>query len=206
MSFWQKFTYPLFESVCVRQGHALRPEAHRARFARSYQIRYGQPPPFDLFEGIEPEPGLTGVHKLRICYGRKGRRWEFIPYTPRQVNSLRIVSDALIQYPHKTTDRRGLSRLYRMKGDCDDVLIAREGRVTDTSYSNIAFLLRGRWFTPDPPLLAGTHRAVLLEEGSIEACPIRVSEVPEFEGFQLINAMMEFRPDFHIPITQIRLK
>ncbi len=201
-----RYTYPLFESICVSDGRILREEAHRDRFRRSYLKKYRTQATYDLLEAIELPGTLKGTHKLRISYNRRRTLYTLEPYEPRQVNRLQLVTANDIRYELKSNDRRALNRLYNMRQNCDDVLICRNGHVTDTSYSNIAFLYKGRWFTPSDPLLEGTHRSVLLDRHWLEACPIRVSEVPDFEGFQLINAMMEFRPEYSIPITHIQLK
>lgn len=205
VNYWQRFTFPLFESICIRDGVILNPEGHRQRFLRSYRSLYASEPAYDLFQGIRLRPELQGLYKLRISYGRHALTHTLEPYAPRPIQLLRLLSSDSIRYEHKRNDRRALNRLLLKKGACDDVLIAKKGRVTDTSYSNIAFVFQGRWFTPDTPLLEGTQRAELIRQHLLEVCPIRVSEIPEFEGFQLINAMLAFDPGSHIPITHIKM-
>jgi 4-amino-4-deoxychorismate lyase len=45
---------------------------------------------------------------------------------------------------------------------CDDIIIVRNGFVTDASYANLIFRKGDEWFTPATFLLAGTMRAFLL--------------------------------------------
>ena len=65
-----------------------------------------------------------------------------------------------ICYPYKYTDRDNINRLIELRGDCDDILIIKNGMVTDSSYANVVFRdLNGNWVTPSTFLLPGTIRA-----------------------------------------------
>lgn len=79
-----------------------------------------------------------------------------------------------------------------MKDDCDDILIIKNKRITDTSIANIVFYNGNRWITPSQPLLEGTCRARLLSEGGIEVDEIMMNDIKLFSQFKLINAMNEF--------------
>ena len=81
--------------------------------------------------------------------------------------------------------------LLKKKGDCSDILIVKNGFITDTSFSNIIFLKCGRWYTPNTPLLKGTKRAKLLDLGLINERSIRPEEMGNYEKVGLINAMLE---------------
>lgn len=133
-----------------------------------------------------------GVFKCRVVYDDESTEVSVTPYTPKTIRTLKAVTDDNIQYRHKFSDRTALENLYAMRGDCDEVLIIKEGEVTDSSFSNIVFRRSGRWYTPARPLLRGTMRQSLLEDGKIEAITIRKEDVPTFETFRLINAMIGF--------------
>ena len=76
----------------------------------------------------------------------------------RQVNTLRLVVDDAVDYTYKSTDREGLNRLYARRDGADDVLIVKDGRLTDTSIGNVAFFRDGeKWYTPLLPLAQGHH-------------------------------------------------
>jgi 4-amino-4-deoxychorismate lyase len=100
------------------------------------------------------------------------------------------VTDDDIDYRFKYADRRRLQSLFARRGDCDDVLIVRNGLLTDTSYCNIVLYDGQDWWTPDTPLLPGTARQRLLDEGLIRERRIRVEDLPRFEHIRLINAML----------------
>nr|PZN51593.1 MAG: hypothetical protein DIU61_13050 [Bacteroidota bacterium] len=119
-------------------------------------------------------------------------RVELIPYTPRGVQTLLAVRDDSIEYPHKYRDRSAIDRWFGLRGTCDDILIVKNGEITDTSIANIAFRRNGQWYTPANPLLPGTQRQFLIDIGKIKPIAIRKEDVPSFESFRLINAMVGF--------------
>lgn len=78
------------------------------------------------------------------------------------------------------------------KQSCDDILIVKNGFVTDSSISNIIFFDGYKWVTPDTPLLKGTMRQFLLEAAEIKEETITVQNLTTFTSFRLINAMLGF--------------
>ena len=80
-----------------------------------------------------------------------------------------------------------------MREEGDDILIIKDLLVTDTSIANIAFETSGgEWITPKNPLLKGTTRARLLDEGKLKEADIRVHELRSFTKVALLNAMIDF--------------
>lgn len=67
--------------------------------------------------------------------------------------------------------------LAAQKGDCDEIIIIKNGLVTGTSFTNIAIYKDGKWITPKHPLLLGTKRAALLEKGIIQEADITVDDL-----------------------------
>lgn len=68
----------------------------------------------------------------------------------------------------------------------------RDGLLTDTSICNIALWDGTSWITPARPLLRGTARARLLDNGLIKSGDIRPEELPGYERIRLFNAMIGF--------------
>ena len=120
---------------------------------------------------------------------RKGLRTSNMPPTPWKRF---IVKDNDIDYSFKSTDRTCLNRLATQKGDCDEIIIIKNGLVTDTSFTNIAIYKHGMWLTPKHPLLLGTKRAALLEKGIIQEADITVDDLMKAEKVSLFNAMIDF--------------
>jgi 4-amino-4-deoxychorismate lyase len=116
---------------------------------------------------------------------------EYIPYEKREIKTLKIVYDDTIDYRFKSTNREDINRLFMMRGDCDDILIVKEGFITDTSIANIA-LYDGIWKTPKHPLLKGTTRQRLLDNGELTEEDIRVEDLASFSKVALLNSMIGF--------------
>lgn len=190
-----KSMYPLFESVCVRQGAVQHGPYHEARFIASYRQLFGASPGYGLWNGISLEGAEAALcYKLRIAYGRDGTQWQLLEYRSALPRTLRLVCDDTLEYGLKYSDRSGLARLAGQKDGADDVLIVRHGLVTDSTYCNIVFRRGGQAFTPRTPLLQGTCRARLIRENGLVPADIRPGRLSEYEGFQLVNAMNDFDP------------
>ena len=197
--------YPLFESVCIENSQIKNAAYHEARFNKSYLQQYKTHPTYTLFDGIH----LTNLddtlkYKLRIGYKQNGTRYSISEYENSIATSLKLVSDDTISYALKKNNRKKLNALFLQRGEADDVLIIKNGLVTDASYSNILFFDGKQIVTPTTPLLEGTCRARLLAINRIVEKSISVAELQNFESFQLINALNDFDESRWIPIENIK--
>ncbi|MEN1784248.1 MAG: aminotransferase class IV [Bacteroidota bacterium] len=196
--------YPLFESIGVVNGKIQYGNYHENRFRKAYHEFYGELPPYNLLDGIVvPKTYNNGRVKLRISYGRSTKTISFDHYQVRPHNTLKLVTANTIAYPLKLEDREQLNHLYSLRQSCDDVLIARQSHITDSSYANITFFDGKQWWTPSTPLLHGTCRQRLLDAGTIQERVITIADLDRYQGFQLINALLEFNPKYYTPIAQI---
>ena len=84
-----------------------------------------------------------------------------------------------------------MQRLLDLRDGSDEVLIVKDGLITDVSIGNVALHDGVEWFTPRKPLLAGTMRRRLLEEGRIKERDIRPTELRHYERLSIINAMLD---------------
>jgi 4-amino-4-deoxychorismate lyase len=183
----------LIESIKLVDGDFHNLFYHEQRMNRSLKILCGAHDHFSLEEFLnEIEKPTQGFFKCRIVYDDEMKDVEFIPYKPKPVNSLRIVEHDRIKYDYKYQDRKTIDRLYDLRKACDDILIVKNGLVTDSSYSNVVFRAGKRWYTPWSALLKGTQRQKLLEMAKIEEEEIRIEDIKTFETFKLINALLEF--------------
>lgn len=145
----------------------------------------------------------TGVYKLRVLYGEHFQGLETYPYTIKPVRTLRLVEGNGLQYSKKYANRLSINELLAQRGECDDILITQHGFLTDTSYANIALYDGTGWFTPSCPLLRGTRRAKLLQEGTIKAAVIRSKDLPHFKKIRLMNSMLPWEEAPTLAIHQI---
>jgi 4-amino-4-deoxychorismate lyase len=90
-------------------------------------------------------------------------------------------------------NRDTLNRLVERKGQADEILIIKNGLITDTSIANVAFLDKDdHWITPATPLLKGTTRERLLSENRIVEAEIKLADLPKFTQMAMLNAMVGF--------------
>lgn len=196
--------FPLFETICVFNGHILHSTWHEKRFKSAYMRLFRKEPFFSLLEGvIVPNSCKIGKYKLRIQYNELTKDVDFSLYVAKPINSLKIVCDDSVMYDLKYTDRVALHHLLRQKESCDDILIEQGGNLSDTSFSNIVFFDGKDWLTPFTPLLNGTTRQRLLGTGKIKEKVIRRVDLKRFKSFQIINAMRDLNEYDAVPVNQI---
>jgi 4-amino-4-deoxychorismate lyase len=183
----------LVESIKLLDGNFYNLAGHQQRMNRSLEMLFNEQQPFNLQEFLKSTNHPTqGLYKCRVVYDRKVKEVEFVPYVPRKVKTLKLVEGNAVEYSHKYNDRSAIDRLYTQRGDCDDVLIIKNGMVTDSSYANIVFKKNDRWYTPASVLLPGTMRQQLLDKGIIQTQAISKQDIRSFRSFKLINALLEF--------------
>ena len=186
--------YPLFETLCIDNGHIRNAEWHRRRFETSYGSLYRHCPTYSLLDNTHISSEYnTGIFRLRISYNESSTKTEIEPYITKNITRLKVWAVASsFDYSLKYTDRSVINNLFSHRGCCDDVLIIKDGMVTDTSVCNIVFFDGQKWITSSTPLLCGTARARLLADGTIEERPVAESDIHKFEAFRLINALRHF--------------
>ena len=183
--------FPLVETIRIAAGIPRNLDLHETRFMSSFMRLFGKFPSYRLRDVIEIPGGFReGVVKLRFLYGKDGYNLEFLPYKMRKVLSLKLVECDEIDYSLKFTDRSKINMLLNQKGDADDILIVKNGVITDTSFANVVFYTGSEWITPATPLLEGTCRAKLLAGGRIAEARITPQDLSGFRAFSLINAML----------------
>ena len=157
----------------------------------------------DLSQKIEvPENLSNSVNKCRIIYGNEIQRIEFSEYIPRKITSLKLVQADTVDYSYKYEDRSILNDLIGGLTE-DDIIIVKNGSLTDASYANLAFYDGETWFTPDTYLLPGTRREQLIELGIIQTDRITINNFTKFHACRLINSMMTWDESPVIEISSI---
>ncbi|MEI6683296.1 MAG: aminotransferase class IV [Bacteroidota bacterium] len=194
----------LFETIRFCDGVPQHAGWHERRMNRS---RLETRPGADMLHigevfKVPPEFG-HGEARCNIVYDSEIREITFSRYEKRSIRSLKLVPCDTIDYHLKFSDRRRLETLLSLRGNCDDIIIVKNGLLTDTSFSNILLFDGVRWITPATPLLPGTCRERLLSEGKITEGEITPEELERFSGVKLINALREPSEEMMIPISQI---
>jgi len=181
----------LIESICLSNGVFYRLPYHQARMDKSVREIFHQVNTINLNDFLATQSYPTkGLFKCRIVYDIGIYSVEFLPYTITPVKRLKIVEGNTIDYAYKYADRSALHQLYELRDGCDDILIVKNGLLSDSYYSNIMLYDGHHWVTPAAPLLHGTMRQTLLDEGKIKAETIHLADIRLFKKVKLINAML----------------
>lgn len=192
----------LVETIKLEDGIFENMDLHNERFNISRKSLFRVNETIDLYEILSlHEFNKTGLFKCRVVYNQEILKVEFIPYILKQIYSVRLVN-AEIDYAYKYEDRTDINKLFKLRGNCDDILIVNNDRMTDTSAANIAFFDKDRWYTPIKPLLKGTEREKLLRSQKIFEEDIRLSDLKRFHKATIFSTMVNFC-DIIIPVTNI---
>lgn len=184
--------YQLLESIKCFNGELINLPYHQARFNLSRKAHFRPCTEISLAESvIIPEKAGKGLFKCRIIYSRKIEKIEFQPYSYRSVGSLKLVESNEIDYRYKYTQRQHLEQLFEKRGMNDDILIVKNGYISDSYMANVIFFDGKRWWTPDSPLLPGTQRARLIHQRKIFVCSITPGDLYKYKKAGLINAMQD---------------
>ncbi len=194
----------LFETIRLQEGVFTNLEYHNFRLNNSRKDLFAAHEPIKLEQVLQVPKGCeTGIFKCRVIYGSAIESIQFELYQKKQVESLKLVEDNSITYDYKFSDRTPLLELFSLRAGCDEILIVKNGFITDTSFSNIIFSDGKNWVTPATPLLRGTIRESLLKSNIIKAAKISAAGIRNFESARLINAMLPFGSGNDIPVRNI---
>lgn len=177
------------ETIKVENGEIFHLEYHQKRY-ESVLNSLGISTYKNLSEFITP-PDLD-LYRCRLVYTVDTVEVSYHKYVKRDITQLKIIYDDDIEYSLKSTNREEINVLYARRGRYDEILIVKNSFLTDTSIANIALYRDEVWYTPASPLLKGTTRARLLDEGKIVEKDIHLDEIYEYSEVALLNAMIDF--------------
>ncbi|NPD47663.1 MULTISPECIES: aminotransferase class IV [unclassified Lentimicrobium] len=194
----------LLETIQIHNGQAKRLSYHNERMNRSRHQMMCAMGDIYLEEVLKiPEELRKGKVKCRVLYDEQVSKIEFEHYQERRIDSFHLV-DTQIIYDHKFEDRQQFNKLKSGFLSSSEIIMVKNGFITDTTYSNLIFRDKNEnWLTPSTPLLLGTQREFLLDEGIVEESEIKVSDLDQFTHFMMINAMLDFDEERAIDIKSI---
>ena len=192
------------ESIKVEDGEFKLLGLHQERVRKAMTDFYPNVKVIDLAESLRLTTFPTdGISKCRIVYDTEIRQVEFVRFEKPEIHSLRLVETTVKSLPYKLENRSGIAAAMTQRGDCEDVILVKNGLLTDTSYCNIALFDGENWFTPRIPLIYGVKRTQLLEQGLLIEKDIKTAEILNFQRIALFNAMNEFG-SIELDISSIR--
>jgi 4-amino-4-deoxychorismate lyase len=190
------------ETIKLQDGHFYNLDYHQRRLEETQRAMGGQITIYLNKILAEKERPSQGLFKTRVIYDQQIQFIEFVPYSIKPIQSLKIVEADTIDYGFKFENRIPLNNLYEQRGSCDEIIIVKNKMITDASYANLVFKRGEEWITPISYLLNGTMRQYLIEQNKIKCEAIFLADIRKFEKVKLINSMLGFDGN-EIPTSQI---
>lgn len=192
------------ESVAFINQTFMNLELHNERVNKTQKEFFGITQPFFLEKAIEIPQNLqkNQWYKCRMIYAENIVEVKFELYQPKKIESVELVFDNQIDYSFKFKNRTVFEN-HLNQSPCDEMIIVKNGFITDSSYSNLIFFDGKNWITPKTYLLNGTQRQYLLKKKMITEKEIQVSDLPNFSHFKLINSMLTFENSSILEISII---
>jgi len=173
-----------FETIKINDGVIYNIKYHQERFERTSSLHV------KLQEFITPPK--KGFYRCKLIYNIKEIiSVEFFSYKKKKINSISLVECDEMEYSKKYLDRSKFDHLLHQQ-KADEILIVKNGFLTDTSIANIAFYDAKRWITPKQPLLEGTTRKRYLDRELIVQEDITFERIKHFSKIAFLNAMIDF--------------
>ncbi len=125
-----------------------------------------------------------------------------MPYQKKLIKKIKILENNHINYQYKFEDRTELNLMLN-KSNADEIIIVKNGLITDASFANIVLSDGSIYLTPSTPLLKGTKRARLLDEGLIKEEELKKNDLRKFKYIYFINALLDIEEENKIEIERI---
>ena len=194
----------LVESIKILNGRCYLLALHEARMRKAQSELYGIQNSIHLHKYIQiPEVFKEGLVKCRIEYDTQIRDVQFLRYSVRTIRNAKTVVSDEINYPYKFVNRPQLDALFSLRENCDEIIIIKNGLVTDAYYYNLVFEKEKRFYTPAIPLLKGIQRENLLNCNKIISTDIPADHIHNYESIHFINALTKLNKCTILP-SQIR--
>lgn len=184
--------FPLFETLAILNGKWQNLALHQKRYESALKTYFPDSQNIQVYQFADitiPRIAQQGLIRCRINYNAQQLQAEFFPYTRRKITTFQPIICDDIDYSLKYSDRSLLNQLLQQRGECDEIMIIKQGKVTDCSIGNLAFRQGESWYTPNTPLLNGTQRQLLLAQGIVIEKTICVEDIHLFDEIRIINAL-----------------
>lgn len=95
---------------------------------------------FNLFSLIQlPEDLQNQLVRCRIDYNAETTKIQYFEYQQKIYRTFQPVICDDIEYSLKYSDRSLINTLFAQRGTCDEIIIIKNGKVTDCSIGNLIF-------------------------------------------------------------------
>lgn len=176
-----------FETIKVKDGKLLNLKYHQKRLDKTRDF-FGFSNKLELKECNFNLPKY-GDFRLRVDYANEIKSFTVQKFISREFREFTILNSD-IEYEFKYTNR---DKLDALKTDDKEVIIVKNGFLTDTTIANIALCRNGTWVTPKKPLLKGTTRSRLIDGGFLKCENLTIEDLKKAENFAIMNALIDFK-------------
>ncbi len=187
--------FPLFETIAVENYKPKLLEYHQQRMDSSFLELFHQINPFSLSKlFLELNIKSNGLLKWKVEYSCDGCVSFVTPYFSRPISRVKFVEvNPDFDYSMKFCNRDYFDRLKKDNPGYDELVLLKNGKLTDSTFSNIVLEdhAKGLLCTPSTPLLNGTQRQYLLDNKTIIEFPVSIHQLYEFSRMYFINAMLD---------------
>lgn len=130
--------FPLFETLCIENGTVKNIALHQQRYEQSLHRFYAKSAVniYDILQQIEKTAQFStalchGLVRCRFDYNRDDCLIRFFPYQRTSYRTFKPIVCDEIDYALKYNDRTVLTKLFDRRDNCDEVIIIKQGKVTD---------------------------------------------------------------------------
>ena len=176
----------LLETIKCLDGTAFNLNYHQKRVDNS-RAKLGLTGELEL----ELSPPKKGLFRCRVIYENEIEQLEYIPYQQKEIKSFKLINSS-ISYPLKYENRDELNTLFNQRNEADEIIIVKNGLITDSTIANLCFFDGAEWLTPKTPLLEGTTRQRYLEDKTIKTANIYAKDLHNYSKVAMMNAMIDF--------------
>lgn len=201
----ERYKFLCIESIYCVDGHAPLLELHQERVNRTLVHLYNSSSDRLTIKIPEYEWEKSKVYKLRVVYNPDMCSVQAIPYSPKLITSAILIENNDIDYSYKFYNRDVINTLTSSINNKNnsEIIIVKDGCITDSSYHNLVFRKGKKFYTPKNPLLHGVQREFLMSIGYLEPIDILVSDLPDYDECYFINALNSIDNCNHIPVSEI---
>jgi len=172
-----------FETIKIDKGKVFYLPYHQWRI----QNTIGRSLEFSL-----TPPDEDNLYRTKVIYDANGvLDIAYYPYTPKTIKEFVFVDGSHLDYKKKYLDRSGIEKLQLPQKETE-IIIVKDGLLSDTSIANLAFYDGKVWLTPKTPLLEGTTRKRYIEKGVLIEADIEKKDLLRFSKIATLNAMVDF--------------
>ncbi len=180
-----------FETIRVENGKIFNIKFHNFRFNLTREKLFNLKNRLNLENFITP-PKDNMLYRCKVIYSKEENieSIEYFNYKIKEFKTFKIKT-INFNYKYKFINREDIDSL--KLDNFDDIIMVKNGFITDSSIANIAIFYNNSWLTPKTPLLYGVTRERLLREKKLKEANLKIEDLLKAEKFAIMNAMIDFK-------------